>query len=129
MPASCLTAFSTRLDAACMSGEFLPVTIVPSGSSMAAPQKTPLLPLPRLRASSRPPARRLDDPAVLRLDAELLHISSTRSTVSRVDHAHGVLAAVAEIAPDDFLPRRLAHGPSSTMPKPARFTPMSVGDR
>jgi CTP synthase len=33
-----LTAFSTRLEAACISGEFLPVTIAPSGSSMAAPQ-------------------------------------------------------------------------------------------
>ena len=36
--ASSLIALRMQLEAACSSGEFLPVTIVPSGSSSAAPQ-------------------------------------------------------------------------------------------
>ena len=38
MPARCLMAWITTLEAACMSGELLPVMMVPSLSSMAAPQ-------------------------------------------------------------------------------------------
>lgn len=45
--AGALTAFRTVLAAACINGEFLPVTIRPSFSSMAAPQKMPSLPFSR----------------------------------------------------------------------------------
>ena len=38
MPARCLMAWITTLEAACRSGELLPVMMVPSFSSMAAPQ-------------------------------------------------------------------------------------------
>ena len=38
IPARCLMAWMTTLEAACSSGELLPVTIVPSLSSIAAPQ-------------------------------------------------------------------------------------------
>ena len=44
--ARCFVALITRLEAACMNGEFSPVTMVPSLSLMAAPQKMPSLPLP-----------------------------------------------------------------------------------
>ena len=73
MPARRLTAFSTRLEAACISGEFVPVTIAPSASSMAAPQKTPSLPLPVSPRSPGGVGGRLDDRAVARPDAHLLH--------------------------------------------------------
>ena len=38
MPARCLIAWMTTLEAACIRGELLPVMIRPSGSSSAAPQ-------------------------------------------------------------------------------------------
>jgi len=63
-----VTAFSTTAEAACMTTEFLPVTISPSGRAMAAPQYTPLLPFPFASHSA----------AASRAGSTTLRISSVR---------------------------------------------------
>ena len=109
-PRGCLTAFSTRLEAACMSGEFFPVTIVPSVSSRAAPQEMPSLPLPRgLGLARRAAAAAATTLRSAGADPEVLHQQLHALHGLPLLDAHRVLAGVAEVAADDLLHRRLAH--------------------
>ena len=99
------------------------------GSAMAAPQKTPVVALAVPLASPPAAASRAGD-ATTRAVSSSRAPHEQRGTVRvlSVDQAHGVLAGVAEVPADDLLLGRRAHTASSTMAKPARFTPMSVGD-
>ena len=110
-PGQLLDGVEDEADAACMSGEFLPVTMVPSGSSMAAPTKTPLFPFPVALASSA--ARRAGPTTapVLGLDPELLHQQLGPLDGLLLDEAQRVFAGVAEIAPDELLLGRFAARP------------------
>ena len=51
IPANSLIAFRIKLDAACISGEFFPVTMTPFFNCRAAPAKTPSFPFPFFWAS------------------------------------------------------------------------------
>ncbi|OQA22766.1 MAG: hypothetical protein BWY60_00145 [Actinobacteria bacterium ADurb.Bin346] len=126
--ASTLTAFRTRLEAACISFEFLPVTILPSLNSRAAPQNIPALPFPQISASSA---------LFLAIFTTFLSVTFTpsssikRATLSTVSFfsspmMYSVLY-LKYLLISSCIPAFLTTA-SSVIPKPARFTPMSVGE-
>ena len=119
MPARAFRAFSSAAEEAPSSAVVLPVTMLPSGSWMAAAGR------PVSSARSRPGPPRPGPPRSPRLVHQQLQL---------VHHlvVGAALAALAQsgvVPADDLLLGGLAAGLVIHMQLPAMFTPMSVGER
>ena len=87
--ARCLVAFRIKLEAACISGEFFPVIMVPSLSSIAAPQKIPSFPFPSSMASI---AASLADFTTVRSSTFAFTFSMINSALSTVSRSTSPMA-------------------------------------
>ncbi len=96
MSARCFMALMTRLDAACMQGELLPVTHVAVGQLDGRAAKDALVALLRSAASGAAWRASGNHLAVIRFDVELIHEQLNPLGRLLVHESHDILAVVPE---------------------------------
>ncbi len=128
MFAKCLTTLRTNAEAACIRGEFFPVTIVPFPNSMAAPQYMPSFPLPFFSASIAACLAGCTTIRSLGVASRSSSKSSTLWTVSLSTNPMAYSQAYLKYRRIISWIAAFLTVSSSMIPNPARLTPMSVGD-